>query len=346
MFGMRSVELSVAVVLGSAVTWSLLLSGSVSEPSRSAAQAAAGDRPLVARVDGRPVALEEFRDWLVVAHGWRHLDDFLDLSLLRAAATARGLALPTAADLDAAFEADWQDQILLRHGGVEAGWVAELAQGGIDRAGYRDRRAGMLEIEVIAKQLLKEQPLTEDQRRDLWLREFGPDGVRNHVRVAFFSQLKLIRPGQRVSTAEMAGFTAEALTRAEGFLAAVRADRASFATRVQAEGDPCTVPRFDSYPLDLRARGGELPRLRADHFGGVLQEAVAKGSGGELLGPIATPSGFWVVEIVAREPLPLAAAGAELERIWREREPSMGEIVRLREELRSRAKIERLPLNH
>ncbi len=345
MFGISSVNRVVAIALGSAMAGPLAGDGSVSEPHLPQPAIAPQESAPIARVDGRPVSFEEFRDWLVAAHGWRHLDDFLDLALLRTAATARGMALPSAADLDAAFEADWQDQILLRHGGVEAGWIGELKQGGIDRAGYRDRRAGMLEIEVIAKRLLREQPLTDDQRPELWQREFGPNGIRTHVRVAFFSQLKAVRPGQRVSTAEMAGFEAEARARAEAFLAAVRTDRPSFGVRVRTDGDPCTIPRFDSYPLDLRARGGELPRLRGDHFGGVLQEAVGKAGAGELLGPLATPSGFWVVEVVAREPLPLAAADGELDRIWREREPSMGEVVRLREELRSRAKIERLPLD-
>jgi hypothetical protein len=307
-------------------------------------QVAPKEAEPVAVLNGRPVPLADFRDWLVAAHGWRHLDDFLDLTLLREEATARGVALPTSADLAAAFEQDWQDQILLRHGGVEAGWIEELKKGGIDRAGYRDRRAGMLEIEVLAKQILRLQPMSEDQRRELWQREFGPEGVRTHAQVAFFSQLKSVRPGQRVSTAEAAGYEAEARERAENFLSAVRADGDAFGILVKAQGDPCTVPRFDAYPIDLRERGGELARLRADHFGGVLNEPVGKASGGDLLGPIATPSGFWVVRVIGRTPVPFETAGAELDQIWRERDPSMGEIVRLREELRSRVRIERLPL--
>jgi hypothetical protein len=115
-----------------------------------------------------------------------------------------------------------------------------------------------------------------------------------------------------VSTAEAAGYEAEARERAENFLSAVRADGDAFGILVKAQGDPCTVPRFDAYPIDLRERGGELARLRADHFGGVLNEPVGKASGGDLLGPIATPSGFWVVRVIGRTPVPFetVAGGA------------------------------------
>lgn len=299
----------------------------------------------IARVDGELMPRADFRDWLIGAHGWRHVDDYLDLTLLRRAAAARAISLPTPAELEAAFEQDWQDQILLRHGGAEAGWLAELQQAGIDRAGYRDRRAGLLELEVIAKRLLKQEPMRAEQARELWEREFGPDGMRTHVQVAFFSQLRSIRPGQRVETAEMASLAEEARGRAQSFLAAVRDEPGAFAKLVRSESDPCSVPRFDSYPIDLRARGGDLPRLRADHFGGALTAAVKEAKSGDLLGPITTASGFWVVHVLERTPRPFDDAADELAAIWRDRDPSAGEVVRLRTELRGKAKIERYPLN-
>ncbi|MSR48007.1 MAG: peptidyl-prolyl cis-trans isomerase [Planctomycetes bacterium] len=300
---------------------------------------------VIARVNGEELSLSAFRDWVVSAHGWRHIDDYVDLELLRGEAIAHELPLPTATEVEAAFDQDWQDQILMRHGGNERSWIAELQKSGLDRAGYRDRRAGTLELEVVAKRVLKQQPMTPEQQRELWEREFGLDGMRTHVRVAFFNKLKDVVPGERVDAARMATLEAAAAVRAEAFLVTIRAQAAAFATEVTVQGDACTIPRFDSYPIDLRARGGEIARLRGDHFGGALRAVVQDAKPGDLLGPISTPSGLYVVQIVARGPRPFEGAEAELAAIWHERDPSAGEVLRLRQELRAKAKIERYPLN-
>jgi hypothetical protein len=314
---------------------------------QSAPPPAAPPPGVIARVDGVDLPLADFRDWVVAAHGWRHVDDYVDLALLRKEATRLGLALPTAADLDAAFEQDWQDQILMRHSGDEAKWQDELAKSGLDRDGYRDRRAGTLELEVVAKRILQKTPMTAEQRRELWEKEFNQEGVQTHVRVAFFSTLGEVHPGERVSAAEMAGFTARAKERADAFLAAVRAAPARFAELVTSGSDRCTIPRYDSYPIDVRAHGGTIERLRSDHFGGALLQAIVDGSvkDGDCVGPVTTSLGLVVAQVVARTPRPFEGAEAELDRIWSERPPSAGEIYHLRQKLRTNAKIERYPLH-
>lgn len=303
----------------------------------------AGD--AVARVNGVELPLEGFRDWVVATHGWRHLDDYIDLALLRQETARLGLALPTAAELDAAFEQDWRDQILLRHGGTEAGWLEELTKAGLDRAGYRDRRAGTLEIEVVARRLLQRQRMKPEQYRELWEKEFGKAGERVHVRVAFFSKLRSVRPGQRVDQELGAKLEAEARERADRFLAAVTADRASFGRLVGSDCDLFTVPRFDTLPIDLRPLGGEIERLRSDHFGGAVLAGLGAAKAGDLVGPLSTPSGNYVVEIVKREAVPFESATAELEAIWAARAPSASEVFHLRQELRTKAAIERYPLH-
>src|SRR5262245_38826696 len=61
----------------------------------------------VARVNGQELQFQQFEEWLVHAHGWRHLDDFVDLTLLRQEASRLQQPLPSASDLDAEFERDW-----------------------------------------------------------------------------------------------------------------------------------------------------------------------------------------------------------------------------------------------
>jgi hypothetical protein len=231
------------------------------------------------------------------------------------------------------------------HRGEEAGFLKELAESGLDRQGYRDRRLGTLEQEVIAKRILSMRPPSEQERKERWNREFGPQGVRTHVRIAFFDKLKLLKPGVEVdrATAERSG--QDAKVAAEAFHRTVAADRSQFAQRVRTASDHCAVPRYDGIPVDLRSRGGELPRLRPDHFGGQLVQPLANARAGDLLGPIETPQGFFVVELIARGPAPFEAVQDELAEIWRTREPSQGEVHWLKEELRKAATIARFPLN-
>jgi hypothetical protein len=219
-----------------------------------------------------------------------------------------------------------------------------LAASGLDKPGYRDRRLGTLEQELIAERILRARPPTEEEQKKLWQREYGPDGVKTHVRVAFFDKLALLKPGSEIGRDELARSADRALAAATAFQEAVKADRTRFPELVKTS-DACTVLRHDSIPIDLRTRGGELPRLRPDHFGGALLPFVGAAKSGDLLGPIATPQGYYVIDVVERVPMPFEAAGPELAEIWRTREPSQGEIHWLKQELRGKARIERFPLN-
>ena len=297
----------------------------------------------IARVNGEELSLEGFRDWVVRTHGWRHFDDYIELSLLRQEATRIGLALPTPSDLETAFESDWKDQILWRHRGVESEFEKELAASGLDRQGYRDRRLGTLEQEVVARSILRQQPLEPDRAKELWTREFGEKGVRTHVRVAFFDKLKNLVVGEQGDRAQVQAGEEVARKRADAFHEAVAQDRAKFAELVK-DSDLCTEQRFDSIPIDLRTRGGDVPRLRADHFNGLLEQPLVNAKAGDLLGPIDTPRGWFVVEVFERSPVTFEAVQEELAAIWRDRMPSQGEIYWLKDQLKKQASIERFAL--
>src|SRR5262245_62022531 len=225
---------------------------------------------VIAKLDGEEIPLEGFRDWMVRTHGWRHVEDYLDLMLMQKEAKRAGVAIPTPVELEAAFEADWRDQILWRHHGDEQEFMKELTASGLDKQGWRDRRFGSLEQEVIAKRILRARAPTDVEKQKLWQREFGVDGVRVHLRVAFFDKLRDIAPGTTAEPPIVAASEERARLRAEAFHKKVAADRTQFAALVATESDPCLVLRHDSMPLDLRSKGGDLPRLHADHFGGAL----------------------------------------------------------------------------
>jgi hypothetical protein len=296
----------------------------------------------IARVNGEELDLAGFADWMVRAHGWRHLDDYIDLALLRQEAQRAGIAAPTAKELDQAFEADWADKVTLR--GDEATLLAELARAGMDKQSFRDRQLGVLEQETLGRRILKGREATEATLRELFAKEFGKEGVRVHVRVAFFDRLKSLPPGGTAGKEDATKMASSAKERAQAFFDAIKADRKQFAA-LAAGSDRCLIDRSDGSPVDTRAAGGDVPRLHAEWFGGQVTKAAAGKQGGELLGPIETPAGWYVVDLVEAAPVTFEAVEGELREFWKNRIPSPGEVFWLKDELRKKAKIEKLGLN-
>jgi hypothetical protein len=294
----------------------------------------------VARVNGQELPFQQFEEWLVHAHGWRHLDDFVDLALLRQEATRLQIALPTAADLDLEFERDWKVRVEMR--GDEAALLAELARAGIDKSSQRDRQLGTIEQDFLGRRILALRDPDESTLKELFAKEFGKEGARNHVRVAFFDRLKGLKG--TASKEAVKGLADTARQRAQAFYDAVKADRTRFAALV-AESDRLLVDRFDAMPFDPRKEGGEIARLHADWFGGALEKPLQEAKAGDLLGPIEAPAGCFVVEVVARGPVTYADVETELRAVWKARTPSGGELFWLKDELHKKAKIEKLGLN-
>jgi hypothetical protein len=293
-------------------------------------------------VNGEAVAVAGFEEWMVRAHGWRHLDDYLDLVLLKQEAKRAAIAVPTPQEVDEAFELDWKDKIALR--GDEPTLLAELARAGMDKATYRDRQLGTLEQETLGRRILKAREPTATTIQELYAKEFGKEGLRVHVRVAFFDRLKALKPGANAGKEEAAKMASSAKERADAFLAQVKSDRNQFAALV-AGSDRCLIDRSDGSPVDTRASGGDIPRLHSEWFGGQVTKALAGGKSGELVGPLETPAGWFVVDVVEIAPAPLGAVEGELREFWKNRIPSPGEVFWLKDELRKRAKIEKLGLH-
>ena len=310
-------------------------------PSPAAPRDPAPGAP-VATVNGEEIGLAGFEDWMVRAHGWRHLDDYIDLVLLRQEAKRAGLPLPSEKEIDEAFELDWNDKVSLR--GDEAALLAELARAGIDKRTYRDRQLGTLEQDTLGRRILKAREPSEETLHELFLKEFGKEGVRIHLRVAFFDKLKALKPGATASKEESLKMASSAKERADAFLAEVTRDRGRFGALVPAS-DRCLAERTDGSPVDTRATGGDVPRLHAEWFGGHVGKAVASKRSGDLVGPVDTPAGYYVVDVVELGPVTFDQVEGELREFWKNRIPSAGELFWLKDELRKKAKIEKLGLH-
>jgi hypothetical protein len=313
----------------------------VAAPPPAVPPAPASNGPI-ATVNGEELELAGFEEWMVRAHGWRHLDDYIDLVLLRQEARRAGLPLPTAKEIDDVFELDWKDKISLR--GDEAALLAELARAGMDKKSYRDRQLGTLEQETLGRRILKAREPSDETIHELYVKEFGKEGMRVHVRVAFFDRLKALKPGGNASKEEAAKMASSARERADAFFEQVSRERGQFAALV-AGSDRCLVERTDGSPVDTRTTGGDVPRLHAEWLGGQVAKAIAGRKSGDLVPPFETSAGWYVVDLVESAPAPFAAVEAELREFWKNRVPSAGEVFWLKDELRKKAKIEKLGLH-
>jgi hypothetical protein len=296
-----------------------------------------------AQVNGKTVTSAEFRAWLEASHGWRFEEDFLVTVLLRQAAEEIGAAV-TEEDIDHALEEDWHHQILFRFDGNEQAFLDELRSGGFDRQGYFARRRAQIEGEILSRRLLKARTPTQEDLQRIYTEEFGEDGIRTHLRVAFFSKFhgKDLRSSPAADL--IATLDAESAERAAAFRAALGEEGASFGALAAAQADPLLVPRHDLWVRDLRAADSELPRFQPGMFGGdldALREDPAALVPGARFGPIASHRGYYVVEVVQHEPVTFDAVQNELVEAYRTRPPHPREMHLLRQKLLEAAKIER-----
>ncbi len=305
-------------------------------------QSDGGER--VVRVNDTVISRAEYQDWLYATHGWRFIDDYVALVLLRQEATRCSLPLPGPEETLHALDKDWKDQVDLRHGGDEESFLKELREGGIDQTGYRWRRLGQLEQEILARRIIvATRAPTEADLQAFHAREFAGD-QRVHLKVAFFNKLKKVLPGQRATALFLEQVDRETRERAQEFLEAVRADGSAFSKKLQSSTDPLFLERRDNYLHDLRVNDGDLPRYRKDHFGGIMEQVIKDAAPGDWLGPIAAPNGFYVVQVVEKAKAPFDAIEAELVRLVKEQIPSAGEIHALRTRLLQSASIEKFPV--
>jgi hypothetical protein len=209
--------------MGSLAVAMFLAARETPAPAPAPQAAAAAPDGAVARVNGQELPLRQFEEWLVKAHGWRHLDDYVDLALLRQESERLKLPLPSATELDAEFERDWSVKVEMR--GDEAALLAELAHSGIDKVSQRDRQLGTIEQDFLGRRILALREPTEAMLKDLFAKEFGKAGVRTHVRIAFFDRLQGMKPG---GTASKEAATRRG-ARAQAFHDAVMADRTAAA---------------------------------------------------------------------------------------------------------------------
>lgn len=287
---------------------------------------------LAARVNGTPITLGDYKDYLLVLHGRRSLRELIARVLLEQEAERLGIEVTDAeieAEVDRAMEAFGE-----RLGQDPERIERQLADFGHTVEGYRRQLRENNRRSLLARRIARHgREVGEEQVRARFEEVHGPDGIREEVRHIFLTRGRLRAELQRAG-AQPEDLTLEALDlelqrRSEAILEELRggADFAAVAAR-------------ESHDASAVRTGGALPNYDYLRFGPQLAEAVRRAEVGVPAGPVVSGSGVHVIEVTSRTRTEFADVEEEIERELREADGTLNEVLALEERLFAEATIE------
>lgn len=293
------------------------------------AQDPAGEPPLAATIDGAPVPLAEYKDYLFETMGKRPLRALLYRKLVRREAEKLGVEI--APDLLAKEFEDVWNMLLRRSRGDAEKTRAELEAQGFSEESYRRLIESQKHHDLLCQAICRAtRPITEESILARFEAEYGKGGERVEVRHVFWNSQRLRaelspREGNPVSDEVL---REELESRARSVLDALR-DGADFAELAAANShDPGSVQR-----------GGKLAGYNYQRFGPELAEAVRGATVGRVSGPVFSQNGAHVFEVTEREVTKLEDVRETVTELVREAEADYAELRALEERLFAEAEI-------
>jgi len=296
----------------------------------------------VARVNGALVEREVFYEWLVRTQASSMLDAYLSQVVVEQEARRLGVSL-SPDELDAALERRWDQFVLSTHGGDEARALRALAKVGLDRRQRMSTERSKVELKALATKVIRaRRDPTADDLAKLSLTRFGKGAVRIELRMAFFRRYRDLQPGVKLDSEEAQAAAAAALLRAHSFVDTMSESTPEQAAElIRTRTDPLRLQFHKAVFVDLRRQGGHLAYYQPSLFVEQLEPAISTAEVGTVVGPIETPDGFYVAEVLRHEPAPFSEVREELVRLFRDAPATPKEIYLLQRELMEGAKIEK-----
>lgn len=301
------------------------------------ASSPAGDATETAlRIDGQPVPLAEYAEWLLQYLGADMATEYAQGTYL-VAREARRAGVDVPDDVVAAHvQRQIDERIRGAFHGVKEEWLAELQRTERTEGGIRRQR----ETEEIPK--LQARALAAIDRvvprekieREWWLR-YGRHGLKH--------ELSMIKFGVVVESAN--GATRDELKAEEQRQRAARlADARAVRERLVAGADFGQLAQENSTDSDTRANRGR-PTGGFDHQGWptAFLDALEALKVGELSQPLYARGGWWLVLVRGRTETPLARVQDEIAADLLVRGPEDDEVELVRQRVRAGVQIEVLP---
>lgn len=256
------------------------------------------DSPLpavLATIRDQPATLADYQEWLVEVQGAALLDQYFDELVLLRAAVDRGCSVPDA-EVEAAFETEWNTVVKLRFKGDENGFLEELAGAGHTKNTYRIARCHSIRTEMTLERLSSlERDVSESVLRQRFAMEYGtpPEQVSvSLIRINkyAFEQARVLKGEAKAKSA--AELDANASAHAKALLERITKGEDFAELARQNSNDP-------SGPS-----GGRVEHISAESHGATLAEAArALKLNQPLSGLLSEPMGFAIVRLEARKPI-------------------------------------------
>lgn len=303
-------------------------------PTAPAPQAR-GDAAVIATLDGAPLALDAYKDYLWAVEGTSALDEFLHHELVARAAARAGFALDAAA-LDGDFAPYWSRTVAQDPGG-ESAVLARIAEQGRTladvRRQFRVARARELGEDFLCRRTRVIDDAAIAARFD---RDYGKGGVKVELAHVFLN-----RAAMRAELVERGVPQAElSLDRLDRELAARAAE---LVKRLGAGESFDALAREASQDQSTRASGGVVADYNYDRFGEELAQAVRAAEVGVPFGPVQGAAGLHIGLVRSRVVTQLADVRDELVLKIAKDPASSRERMELRQKLRAESRVERGP---
>ncbi len=259
-----------------------------------------GDEPVVAHAKGQDFTRAQYGEWLVQRVGVQYLTDYLFAELVVRMAAERGLA-PTEAELEAAYEEEYQRTIDNGKSGDLNSYTADLALRGYSLETWKQKRFTELRSELSQFRLaLADRQITDEWLASRYKDLFGALGERVNVEVYYFGAYRGLDPTN--PNPDVTALKAAAHERAVAAIAQLKSgvDRAT----VMGTTDPVS----STFVTD-----GIITGYRRQMLGTEVERAVASlDEPGDTSLPVDVFDGTYVLRLVVREPVRMQDVRDEL----------------------------------
>jgi len=283
---------------------------------------------IIARAGPIEVRQPEFAAWLVDRVGYSHAEEFLMERLLVLAAEEQGLA-PSAAEVEAAFQAERNQRIIDTFRGDEKAYMDHLISQGQSPEAHDARRRSQLEPEMCLDRMARKlRVFTDDMLRDRYKAIYGDLGESVAVEVLFFSLYHGVDPAN--PRGDVNAQSERAKDRATQAAADLRAGR------LLPELLPGSDPITNAFVVD-----GFISQWHKNLLGAESELALASlDSAGEVSPPVRVWDGYLVLRLVKREEINFEQAREELVELMRQDKPGADELGTARTAVRERYNVE------
>jgi parvulin-like peptidyl-prolyl isomerase len=305
-----------------------------------AAQGSDGAQPDVARpvfrIDGEPVAVGAYEDWLLEVLGEPEAHDYALVRLVEQEGKRIGVQVGEGEVRDA-LDQEIQVRVDNAFKGRREGWVAELERTGRSEGEYRRARSLELGSWMLARRIAAVgRVVPEDKIEREWELQYGRKGLRYDLRLIYFQVVMEMPPEGTPNAARMLQNEARKQRRF--------GDAQDARRRIEAGEDFAAVAREVSEDEATRENGGSPPGgFQYWRWPASFNDALERLQPGELSEPVYAKGGWWLVQVLEVDQTPLADVRDGIVAELLERGPESDEVAAVQTRLMKDARIEILP---